>query len=192
MALPHTVVVGAGIAGASVAFGLARRGAPVTVVDDARDGRATAAGAGIVQPWSSAATGTYYDLYARGAAHYETFVDQLAEHGSGDLGYRRSGSLVVSADPREIDVVAARLRTRRATAPEMGAVERVDGPGCRPGSRPCATGCTGSGCPAGRAVDGRLLVAGVLAAVERLGGSVSFGDGGVAPDCGRGHRRRRR
>src|SRR5688572_4572846 len=102
MAPPHTLVVGAAIAGAAVAFGLARRGAPVTVVDDARDGRATAAGAGIIQPWASAVSGTYYDLYARGAAHYATFVDQLAELGIDDIGYRRSGSLVVSADAADL------------------------------------------------------------------------------------------
>lgn len=39
----RVVVVGGGIAGASVAFALARRGAAVTVVDDGRVGAATAA-----------------------------------------------------------------------------------------------------------------------------------------------------
>ena len=44
------VVVGAGIAGATVALGLAQRDVVVTVVDAELEGRATAAGAGIVQP----------------------------------------------------------------------------------------------------------------------------------------------
>ena len=46
------VVVGGGIVGASAAFHLADGGADVVLVDDAREGRATYAGAGIVTwPW---------------------------------------------------------------------------------------------------------------------------------------------
>ena len=41
------VVVGAGILGASTAYHLARDGADVAIVDQAHDGQATAAGAGI-------------------------------------------------------------------------------------------------------------------------------------------------
>jgi D-amino-acid dehydrogenase len=51
----HIIVVGAGILGASTAFHLARAGAQVTIVDQAQDGRATAAGAGIICPWVSSA-----------------------------------------------------------------------------------------------------------------------------------------
>ena len=47
------VVVGAGILGASTAYHLAREGCEVTLVDRADEGRATAAGAGIVCPWGS-------------------------------------------------------------------------------------------------------------------------------------------
>jgi D-amino-acid dehydrogenase len=171
----HDVVVGGGIAGACVAFGLVRRGEAVTVVDDARDGRATAAGAGIIQPWGSAATGAYYELYARGAGHYETFVGQLATVGITDIGYRRSGSLVVSADPGDIDVVAARLQARRADAPEMGDVERLDAAGLRRRFPPLRDGLHGLWVPGGARVDGRLLTAGVLAAAERLGAVVVRG-----------------
>ena len=68
-------------------------------------------------------------------------------------------------------LVAARLRSRprrhRRWAPSSASTER----GCSPGSHRCATGSTGS-VPGGARVDGRLLVAGVLAAVERLGGTV--------------------
>ncbi len=49
----HIVVVGAGILGASTAYHAARLGAEVTVVDQAHEGRATAAGAGIICPWVS-------------------------------------------------------------------------------------------------------------------------------------------
>ena len=121
-------------------------------------GRATAAGAGIVQPWASAATGPYYDLYARGAAHYPAFVDQLAALGSTELGYRRSGSLGRERRRRRdrrrhgraarADGVPRRRRwarraARRRRAGSIGS--RRCGPGCREcGSRE-ARGWTG-GC----------------------------------------------
>ena len=46
-------VVGAGILGASTAYHLAAAGAEVVLVDDVAQGRATAAGAGIICPWPS-------------------------------------------------------------------------------------------------------------------------------------------
>jgi glycine/D-amino acid oxidase-like deaminating enzyme len=175
------VVVGAGIAGATVAFGLARRGVAVTVVDAELDGRATAAGAGIIQPWSSAASGPYYELYARGAAHHPTLVAQLDELGITDVGYRRCGSLVVADGPAAIDAVGARLRERRSTAPAMGEVERLDGRAIRSHFPPLRDDLHGLVVPGGARVDGRLLVAGVLGAVERLGGTVRRGTVDVRP-----------
>ena len=179
------VVVGAGIAGATVAVGLARRGVAVTVIDAELDGRATAAGAGIIQPWSSVASGPYYDLYARGAAHYATFIGQLDELGITDLGYRRCGSLVVADDPAAIDVVEGRLGQRRPAAPAMGDVERLDSQAIQDRFPPLRGDLHGLSVPGGARVDGRLLVAGVLAAVERLGGSVRRGAVAVRPAGGR-------
>ena len=60
----HIVVVGGGILGASAAYHLARAGAQVTIVDQAHEGRATAAGAGIICPWVSGADDpAFYRLY---------------------------------------------------------------------------------------------------------------------------------
>lgn len=74
MAGPRVVVVGSGVAGAGTAFALAAAGAEVVVVDSVLRGQATAAGAGIIQPWSSSADGPTYDLYAAGAAYYPTLL----------------------------------------------------------------------------------------------------------------------
>ena len=46
----RVAVVGAGVLGASAAFHLALAGAEVVLADQAHEGRATAAGAGIVSP----------------------------------------------------------------------------------------------------------------------------------------------
>ena len=95
----HIVVVGAGILGASVAFHLAREGAQVTVVDQAHEGRATAAGAGIICPWVSGVDDpAFYRLYAGGGRYYGDLIPALAELGETDLGFRRVGAMVVSND----------------------------------------------------------------------------------------------
>ena len=52
----RVIVIGAGVLGASAAFHAALAGAQVVLVDQAHDGRATAAGAGIVCPWLSGST----------------------------------------------------------------------------------------------------------------------------------------
>ena len=65
------IVVGAGILGASAAYHLAREGCEVTLIDRADEGRATAAGAGIVCPWGSPGEdAASYGLLAGGAKYY--------------------------------------------------------------------------------------------------------------------------
>src|SRR5689334_9393970 len=92
---PRVVVVGAGVAGAATAYALARTGAAVVVLDAGETGTATAAGAGIVQPWASSAQGSFYELYAAGAAFYPRAVELLRDTGIADVGYEVCGSLVV-------------------------------------------------------------------------------------------------
>ncbi len=59
------VIIGAGVLGASTAFHLAGMGARVTVIDANLEGRATAAGAGIICPWVSGVDDPiFYRLYA--------------------------------------------------------------------------------------------------------------------------------
>src|SRR5690625_6281666 len=70
-------VVGAGIAGVTTAYGLARRGATVTLIDDAASGQATAASAGIIAPWVSSSTGAFYEAYSAGGNYYPEFLARL-------------------------------------------------------------------------------------------------------------------
>src|SRR5690242_13414726 len=114
----HVVVVGAGILGASAAFHLARAGAQVTIVDAAHEGRATAAGAGIVCPWVSGTEDrAFYGLYVEGARYYTRLVPILGELGETDLGFRRVGAMVVSPDADELAAFDALLRQRQAETP---------------------------------------------------------------------------
>jgi D-amino-acid dehydrogenase len=181
---PRVIVIGSGVAGASTAFALALGGADVTVVDTDQGGQATAAGAGIVQPWSSAVDGPFYDLYAAGAEFYPTLVGQLGELGVADVGHRRTGSLVVNPDPEALDPVAERLTARAgrpAARAAMGDVERLDGEQARELFPPLAPALTALHVPGGARVDGRRLRDGLLHAATLLGARIRPGHARLVP-----------
>jgi D-amino-acid dehydrogenase len=154
------IVVGAGILGGSAAYHLARKGAQVTLVDRADEGRATAAGAGIVCPWGSSVEDAWrYALLERGARYYSQVVAMLAEDGESDLGYARVGGLYVPADPGELARVEQRLHARAGDAPEAGRIDRLSPAEARalfPPLRPDRPAIFVSG---GARVDGRRVAA---------------------------------
>jgi D-amino-acid dehydrogenase len=158
------VVVGSGVAGASTAFALARRGADVGLVDAHLAGQATAAGAGIIQPWSTSAEGEFYDLYAAGAAYYPQLIERLGEVGVSDIGYRRSGGLVVNEDAGVLASVEHRVRGRLTSG-----VSRLSNAEARDLFPPLAEGLDGLFIEAGARVDGRTLRDGLLSGAAELG-----------------------
>lgn len=165
----RVVVLGAGVAGASTAFALARAGASVTVVDSPLPGQATAAGAGINEPWTSTGTGPGYDLYAAGAGHYPRLLDELRAVGITDIGYRRTGALVVDSDSTRLDDVEQRVRRRIKGVALAGSIERLN-----PGETvalfpPLACDLYGLYISGGARVDGRRLRDGLLAAAQHFG-----------------------
>lgn len=183
------VVIGSGIAGAATCFALARRGAAVTLVDDGAPGQATAASAGILQPWSSAVEGPFADLYVRGAAFWPEVLARLADVGVTRTDHRRSGALVVHADPAEVDAAEARVERRRAADPEVvGRVERIGGARARDLFPPLARGLDALWIEGGGRVDGRTVrdalldAAGRLGAVRRPGRAALVDDGRVTVD----------
>lgn len=141
LASVRVIIVGSGVAGASVAWHLAAAGVEVLVVDAGFAGAATAAGAGIVSPWTSRRTDGHALAEAAGA-----YYPELAAAVPG-TSYEVVGGLVVSADDAELDAAEQRLGGRPAgevtrldqaralfppLAPELGAVHvsgagRVDG-----------------------------------------------------------------
>jgi D-amino-acid dehydrogenase len=172
----RVVVVGGGVAGAAAAWSLARGGAAVTVVDHAGPGAATAAGAGIVQPWSSTTEGPFGELYGAGAAAYPRLVAELAEDGATDVGWAVPGSLVVDDDRARLDEVAARVRVRTAGLPGAGTVERLSPAEARALFPPLAPELGAVLVPGGGRVDGRRLRAGLLAAARRHGAELVTGE----------------
>ena len=158
MTSTRVAVIGGGIAGVTTAFQLARRGADVTIVDDGGFGQATAASAGIIAPWVSASSGPFYDAYEAGGNYYPEFLSQLSELGIPELGYRRSGALMVSRDVADVDEAEARIQERVARSAEVaGEVQRVDGARAQELFPALADGLTGLFVTGGGRVDGRVL-----------------------------------
>jgi D-amino-acid dehydrogenase len=181
----RTVVIGSGIAGASTAYQLARRGAEVVVVDAGRTGAATAAGAGIVCPWTSRAGEEQYRAASVAAAYYRTLVEELAEDGVTDSSFEVVGGMVVSADPGELDEAYERVSRRAAEAPVAGEVRRLDQ--ARELFPALAPELGAVHVQGGGRVDGRRLRAGLLTAAARRGvevieGQASLRDGEVRVD----------
>lgn len=172
----RVIVVGSGIAGASVFFALARSGASVVLVDDGGPGQATDASAGIVAPWVSTASGTYYELYTAGAAYYPELLSQLGAMGidSAHTGYRRTGGLIVNRDRSLLDAEHDRLEHRRseygAAMAAMGRVERVGDDRARTLFPPLAEGLEALLIEGGAHVDGRMLRDALIAGGEQRGG----------------------
>lgn len=152
-------------------------GADVTIVEAELAGRATAAGAGIIQPWSTSVTGAFYDLYAASAAYYGTLIEQLAEDGVSDIDYRVTGGLVVSPDDDAINLVQQRVEARAADigAAGIGTVSRVNNTEARQLFPPLAEELHGIHISGGARVDGRSLRDGLVKAAQAHGATIVVG-----------------
>jgi D-amino-acid dehydrogenase len=159
------VIIGAGVLGASAAFHLARAGAQVTVIDAHLDGRATAAGAGIICPWVSGVEDqVFYRLYAGGGEYYPDLIAALAEAGETDLGYRRAGAMLVSGDTQDLAWIERMARQRAVAA--MGDVTLLSAQEAQALFPPLGPGLGGVFVSGGARVDGRRLAAALLRAAR--------------------------
>jgi D-amino-acid dehydrogenase len=178
----HVIVIGGGIAGASAAFALARRGAAVTVVDSGLAGQATAAGAGIISPWISTVEGPFYDLYAAGAAYYPELIELLAEAGVRRTDHRRTGSLLVHEDPARLAEARARVEARARTAGAIvGDVRSLDSDEVRALVPVLAPGLEGVLVTGGGRVDGRTLRDALLQGAAHYGARRVSGEARLLP-----------
>lgn len=102
----RVIVIGGGIVGASAAYHLATAGAEVVLVDRSDEGQATAAGAGIVFPWSRPDLPSALAPLGNAAAeHYPMLIEELREAGVDDPGYAQVGSILVAEDGPVLDAV---------------------------------------------------------------------------------------
>lgn len=120
------IVVGAGIVGSSAAYRLAKEGADVVVVDEFHTGQATAAGAGIICPWTSRVEDPdWYALAKEGASYYSSLVSQLEEDGETDFGYKKVGALSVSNNQDRLDEIERKVVERKKEASDAGDITQL-------------------------------------------------------------------
>ena len=173
------IIIGAGVLGASAAFHLARAGAEVSVIDANLDGRATAAGAGILCPWISATEdASFHRLYCAGAEYYPDLIAALNDAGASDLGYRQAGAMLVSGDADELAWLE-RMARRRAVA-AMGRITRLGAAEARALFPPLRQGLGAIHLAGGARVDGRRLAASLLRAAEFHGAKIFCGHASLA------------
>lgn len=122
------VVVGAGVMGCAVAWGLATAGARVTVLERAIPGaEASSAAAGILAPLAEAATaGPLLALGLASLDRYPALAAAIAEATGVDVGFRTCGVIHVALDD---DGVSDHDRTTAALHPRP--IERLDGDAAR-------------------------------------------------------------
>lgn len=168
----RVVVIGAGIAGASVAYHVARQGAETVLVDRDDQGQATAAGAGIVCPWSSRLTHpVWHELADAAAAYYPTLLADLAEP---DVGYRRVGALRLGDD-------VYRQVLARAT-PNAGDIDLLTGAEAKALFPPLRGDMPAVHISGGARVDGRRVRDALRTAAVRHGATVRNGTATLTGD----------
>jgi D-amino-acid dehydrogenase len=175
------VIVGSGIVGAACAYTASRLGAEVILVDADLPGKATAAGAGIICPWSSGPSlPGWYDFACAAAREYPAMIAGLADAGADDVSYRQVGALYVPAGEADLEAASERLLTMRASAPEIGEI-RILGPAearllFPPLRRDAAAVFIGG---AAR-VDGRRITSALVGAARLAGAQVRSGHAALA------------
>lgn len=121
------IVIGAGIAGASTAYHLAKRNKKVIIIDREEMGQATDAAAGIICPWlSQRRNKVWYKLAKNGAAYYPELMESLEADGETNTGYSQVGALAIHTDEKKLDAMVDRAMKRRTDAPEIGSIERLN------------------------------------------------------------------
>lgn len=163
---PDLLVVGGGLWGMAAAWRCAESGARVRVIHDGGLPAGSVA-AGMLGPWSEAEDGqAALNAMLRAAAQaWPGFARRLAEATGVDLGYLRSGAVLVAARPEHIGAVRHRLTSMAALG---SARPWISGSGMRaiePGLSPRVAG--GADLPDEHQVDPRRLLAALRDALHR-------------------------
>jgi len=167
------VVVGGGALGLACAWRAARRGVRVRVLERDHPGAgASHVAAGMLAPAGEASWGeeALMRLGLASARAWPGFAAELAADSELEVGYEPCGALHVALDRDE----ASELRRRFELMDSLDiGVEWLRPRGCRDLEPGLAPGCAaGVHAPAEAAVDPRLLLPALTAAVERCGGQV--------------------
>jgi glycine oxidase len=171
------VVVGAGVIGLACAWRIAERGLSVCVLErsDSPGAGASGVAAGMLAPVTEAEWGAraLLDLNLESAARWPAFAEALRAASGRDVGYHRTGALVVAADRDD----AEELRRLHAFQESLGLDVEWLGPRAarqlEPALSPRIAGAIHA--PHEAQADPRALVGALSAALERAGGEFVTG-----------------
>lgn len=177
----NTVVIGAGIVGASTAYHLSKLGHNVTLIDRHDKGKATEAGAGIICPWlSQRRNKAWYQLARAGARFYPELVKDLASKGEQDIGYANVGVLSVHTDENKLDQMMERALKRQNEAPEMGEVTKLSPQQTKERFPLLADGLSAIHVSGGARVNGKSLCHALIKAAKSNGVHYIHGDATIS------------
>lgn len=171
------IVIGAGIAGASTAYRLAKQGADVLVIDRKDEGQATDAAAGIICPWlSQRRNQAWYRLAKAGARYYPALIEELEKEGETETGYAKVGALSIHTDPMKIGKMEERALKRKEDATEIGEITLLNEQRTRELFPLLAGGYSAVHISGAARVDGRALRDALLRSALRNGAKLIYGN----------------
>jgi D-amino-acid dehydrogenase len=126
-------VLGGGIVGVSAALKCTLAGAKVALIDAGFEGKASAAGAGIVSPvglGGNEARREWSALVASAISHYARILALLGDAGMTDVGFGKVGEIVLATREQDIPRLAElhdRLKLFAEAGIPVGEVKRIGG-----------------------------------------------------------------
>lgn len=175
--MKKVIVIGAGILGAATAYQLAKMGADVLIIDRKDTGQATDAAAGIICPWlSQRRNQAWYRLATAGARFYPELIQELTSEGETETGYAQVGALCIHDDMEKISKLEERAQLRKAGAPEIGDITRLNEQATQEMFPLLAEGYHSVHISGAARIDGRALRDALIRSAQRKGAVLIEGD----------------
>ncbi|MFD2044612.1 NAD(P)/FAD-dependent oxidoreductase [Ornithinibacillus salinisoli] len=168
------VVIGGGIVGACAAYYLSQKGEQeVILIDQAFEGKATSAGAGIICPWISRVDDPdWFAIASKGALYYPELIASLEADGNTETGYGFTGALATSDDWEELKELKKKVEKHKESYAAVGDIKLLEAPKAQdyfPGLDENLHALYISG---SARLDGRLLAKALVKGFKQNGGKV--------------------
>ncbi len=175
MNISDCIVIGGGVVGAAIAYGLGRRGLTVAMIDQGDDAfRASRANFGLVWIQSKGLGRPEYAAWSRQSSELWTdFAAELADETGVDCAYHRPGGITLALNDVELDQHVQSLRQIRRESGnqplEFDVLERHQLDEMLPGLGPNVVG--GTYCPHDGEANSLYLLRALHAAIAKQGGT---------------------
>lgn len=184
--MKKVIVIGAGILGAATAYQLVKMGADVLIIDRKDTGQATDAAAGIICPWlSQRRNQAWYRLATAGARFYPELIQELTSEGETETGYAQVGALCIHDDMEKISKIEERAQLRKADAPEIGDITRLNEQATQELFPLLAEGYHSVHISGAARIDGRALRDALIRSAQRNGAVLIEGDAALRYEANR-------